>query len=52
MNGFMPVQFGFVVLFCISFGNRSERPLALQLLIKMMLSEVGGAFPFIAKVLV
>ena len=37
MNGFTPVQFGFMVLFCHSFGNRSERPRALQLLIKMLI---------------
>ena len=28
---------GFMVLFCHSFGDRSERPRALQLLIKMLI---------------
>ena len=45
----------FKVLFCNSFGNRSEWPCALQLLIKMLIRccvKLGGAFTFVAQVLV
>ena len=38
-----------MVLFCNSFGSRFERPRALQLLIKMMIADVGGACPFISE---
>ena len=36
MNGFMPVYFGFLGLFRNFFGNRSEQPHALQLLIMLI----------------
>ena len=43
--------FVLMVLFCSCFGNRSQQPYVLQLLIEMLIrsSDVGGACPFILE---